>query len=58
MERSSPTQKHFKASDRMGRALVDSYRDKYENLRMKREDGILEVAFIQKAAPRVQRIRA
>src|ERR1700724_2625976 len=28
-----------------GMAVFDSYRDKYENVRMKREDGILEVAF-------------
>jgi hypothetical protein len=25
--------------------VFDSYRNKYENVRMKREDGILEVAF-------------
>ena len=30
--------------DKGGQAVFDTYRNKYENVRMKREDGILEVA--------------
>jgi enoyl-CoA hydratase/carnithine racemase len=33
--------------------MFDSYRDKYENVRMKREDGILEVALHTRGAPLV-----
>jgi hypothetical protein len=33
--------------------VFDSYRDKYENLRMKREDGILEVALHSGGGPLV-----
>ena len=33
--------------------MFDSYRDKYENLRMKREDGILEVALHSGGGPLV-----
>ena len=39
--------------------MFDSYRDKYENVRMKREDGILEVALhTARRAAGVQRPRA
>ena len=33
--------------------MFDSYRDKYENVRMKREDGILEVALHTRGGPLV-----
>ena len=42
-----------------GTMVFDSYRDKYENVRMKREDGILEVALhTRRRAAGVQRLRA
>src|SRR6201981_1705043 len=36
-----------------GTAVFDSYRNKYENVRMKREDGILEVALHSGGQPLV-----
>jgi hypothetical protein len=35
----------------MKTALFDSYRDKYENVRMKREHGILELALHTRGGP-------
>src|ERR1700746_548436 len=35
----------------MEQAMFDSYRDKYDNVRMKREDGILEVALHSRGGP-------
>ena len=35
------------------KAMFDSYRNKYENVRMKREDGILEVALHSGGGPLV-----
>jgi enoyl-CoA hydratase/carnithine racemase len=37
----------------MGAHTFESYRNKYENVRMKREDGILEVAFHTRGGPLV-----
>ena len=34
-------------------AMFDSYRNKYDNLKMKREDGILEVALHTRGGPLV-----
>ena len=39
--------------ERTMEARFDSYRDKYENVRMKREDGILEVALHTRGGPLV-----
>src|SRR5258708_34178635 len=37
--------------NRGSKAVFDTYRDKYENVRMKREDGILEVALHSGGGP-------
>jgi hypothetical protein len=45
--------------DRGSEAMFDTYRNKYENARMKREDGILEVALHSGGGPLVfKRLRA
>jgi len=42
-----------RTANQWSNAVFDSYRNKYENVRMKREDGILEVALHSAGGPLV-----